>query len=557
MHIRNLFIALSLIFFVSDIQAQAIYEQDVKSDIGSAVIYLNGAEISRSEAVNLRSGQNRLVFKGLSHQINSKSIRVTTADNVDLLGITFRTTYLADKTELPRIKKLKDSLEYITLKTQALTDERDAYNTEKSMLLKNMSIGGTDNGVSVAELQKASDFYRARIQEINKRMSEINRVINKLNIEKGKYSRELNELNAQLNYPSGEVVILVSSDVSTRRTVELKYLVANCGWSPAYDIRAEDTDEPVDLVYRAKVFNNTGIDWENLKMKLSTADPNLSITQPVLNPWYLKFQSYARNNRSKSYPSGGMVPQANEGYTQNMIMDTESDDFGAVNETTLNNNIATAELPDLNAEFDIKQRYSIPSDDKPYLVEIQEHKLPADYKHFAVTKLDKDVFLLARITGWEDLNLIDGPVNVYYSGTYLGEAFINTRNVKDTLNFSLGRDSKVLVTRSKLKDFSSRQFIGNKQKEVHTYELVAKNNRKTVVDIDILDQLPISQSDEIEVKALEISGAELHADKGELKWNFKLQPGESKKIRLSFEIKYPKGKDIQIQQRKQRQVRYF
>jgi len=153
--------------------------------------------------------------------------------------------------------------------------------------------------------------------------------------------------------------------------------------------------------------------------------------------------------------------------------------------------------------------------------------------------------------------LIEGPANVYYSGTYLGQAFIDIRNVKDTLDLSLGRDGKVLVTRTKLKAYSSSKIIGTKRKETMTYELIARNNRKSEINLQILDQIPISQTNEIEVKVLNISGAQANETTGKLTWKLKLKPGETKKITLSFEIRYPKNKEIQIDQRKSRQIRYF
>jgi uncharacterized protein (TIGR02231 family) len=125
------------------------------------------------------------------------------------------------------------------------------------------------------------------------------------------------------------------------------------------------------------------------------------------------------------------------------------------------------------------------------------------------------------------------------------------------LDLSLGRDGKVLVTRTKLKNLSSTQFIGTKRKETMTYELIVKNNRKSPINIVVIDQLPISQNEEIEVKMLDISGAEQNPNTGELKWKMTLQPGESKKIQLSFYIKYPKNQSIEIEQKKQMKVRYF
>lgn len=546
-----------LIFILPSLKAQDIKEKKIGTTISSAVIYLTGAEIIRNKKININSGKTRLIFKDLSSKLDSKSIRITTNNNVDILGISSKINYLTKKEDLPNIKKLKDSLKLITRQIQDIADEAGAYSVEKQMLLKNTSIGGQDNGVSISELKQASDFYRNKIIEINSKISKLNRKKSKLNLSTQRIQNQLNELNANTNYSRSEISILVSSDVAVSTNIELKYIVNDAGWSPSYDIKAIDTDKPVKLEYRAKVYNNTGIDWNNLKIKLSTADPNLSVSKPILKPWYLRYQTYSYEKQ---------IFQG-EGYMQNRIVSetnmprTSRDEFGGLGEgnesVIISGEFSETAVPELSAEFNIKKTYSIPSDDKPYLVDISEHELPATYRHFAVTKLDKDVFLLARISGWQDLNLIEGPANVYYSGTYLGQSFIYTRNVSDTLDLSLGRDGKVLVTRTKMKKFSSTQFVGNKRKETMTYQLTAKNNRKSNITIQILDQLPISQTDEIEVKVLEISGAEQNETTGELKWEFNLKPGESKKLLLSFEIKYPKNKQIEIQKKKSKQVRYF
>lgn len=554
--IFSLFLIFSIIF--PSIYAQDIKEKNVNTVIHSATIYLTGAELIRQTKITLSPGKTRIIFKDLSSKIDAKSIRITTDDKVDLLGISSNINYLSKKEDLPNIKMLKDSMRLIKEKIQDINDKTDAYTTEKKMLLSNTSIGGENNGVSITELKQASEYYRSRILDINTKISKLNRQKEEFSQATKRIQYQLNDLNANTNYTRAEVSILVSSDIAVSSDIELKYIVTNCGWSPSYDIKAIDTDKPVKLEYRAKVYNNTDIDWKNLKIKLSTADPNLSVTKPVLNPWYLQYKTYSYNNQYKF--------RNNEGYTQNMIVSDENvpsvsgDDFGGLgdlDEIIIPGEFSKTEVPELSAEFAIKKTYSIPSDDKPYLVDIDEFDLPASYRHFAVTKLDKDVFLLARISGWQDLNLIEGPANVYYAGTYLGQSFINTRNVKDTLDLSLGRDSKVMVTRTKLKEFSSTQFVGNKKKETFAYQLVAKNNRKTEINIQILDQIPISQTDEIEVKVIDISGAKHDLTTGKVTWDFNLKPGESKKILLSFEIKYPKNKELQIQKNKSRQVRYF
>ena len=556
---KKSFLLVLIVLLISSAYSQEIKKQTLKTTIHASKIYLTGAEISRRTKINLKAGRTELTFTNISPKLNSKSIRITTADEVDLLSISTKINYLTKVEELPRIKQLKDSLLLISMQIQNNKDETDAYNIEKKMLLANLSIGGEDNGVAITELQQASDFYRTRIMEINKKLSEILFQTTEHNKTTYRLQSELNELNAQSSYSRSEIIILVYSEKALTTDFELQYLVNDAGWSPSYDIKAEDTDKPINFVYRANVFNNTGIEWKDIDITLSTADWSLNISKPTLNPWYLSYASYDFYSNIST----------GEGYTQNKY--AEQTDFSNAYQEVDNNyyqdvnwentdndmNLVEATIPELSAEFEIDKKYTIPSDDKPYLVDVSEHELPATYKHYAVTKLDKFVFLLARVTGWEDLNLVDGPANIYYAGTYLGQSFIQTRNVKDTLDLSLGRDSKVLVTRTKLKDFSSTQFIGTKRKETLTYELVAKNNRKTEVDIEIIDQLPISQSDEIEVKILEISDAEYTEETGKLTWHFKLKPGEIKKIRLSFSIKYPKNKKVQLKQQRKSKVRYF
>ena len=549
-----------ILFIILGTQAQNISEKKIKSGISSATIYLSGAEIIRNKSISLQKGKTRLIFKGISPKINHKSIRITTKENVDLLGIMSKIDYLAKDENLPHIKVLKDSLELVNFKIQDITDLTGAYTVEKKMLLVNTSIGGNDNGVSITELKQASEFYRNRISEINSKITKLSRKKIKLSQAYQRIQNQLTELNANSAYSRAEISILVSVDATVTTNIELKYLVTNAGWSPSYDIKAIDTDKPVILEYRAKVYNNTDINWKDLKIKLSTADPNLSVTKPTLSPWYLRYQTYSYNrmiSKGEGYMQNKTISQSNMPMEKNKRSVGGGNFDDADQSIIVSGEFSETSVPELSAEFNIKKTYTIPSDDKPYLVDISEHKLPANYQHFAVTKLDKDVFLLAQITGWEDLNLIDGPANVYYSGTYLGQSFINTRNVKDTLDLSLGRDGKVLVTRTKLKDFSSTQLVGTKRKETMSYQLVAKNNRKSDITIEILDQLPISQTDEIEVKALELSGAEHNLTTGELKWKYTLKPGEIKKIKLSFYIKYPKNKQIEIQQKKSRQVRYF
>ena len=158
--------------------------------------------------------------------------------------------------------------------------------------------------------------------------------------------------------------------------------------------------------------------------------------------------------------------------------------------------------------------------------------------------MEKEAFLLARITGWEDLELVEGQANVYFGGTYVGQSYIYTRSVDDTLDLSFGRDQKLVVTRTKLKEFNNEKSSATTKKETYSYEINVKNTRKIPVTVKLEDQVPVSQDAEIIVEASEISKGVLDPATGIITWNMTIQPGETQKVILTYSVKYPKSKSV-------------
>lgn len=541
-------------------------KQEINSPVKSVILYLDGAEVTHNAQANLTVGRNKIIFTGLSPKLVSKSVQVNVSNDVSILSVTDKLNYLSKREENPRIKQLKDSSEMLNNNFKLLQNEKEAYQTEKSMMVANQYIGGQNTGVTLTALKTSADFFLERMKEINGEIYKIEKKQEKISESLGKLSKELNELNAKFNQPSSEVTILLSVNSKNLVNIELKYLVASSGWAPIYDLRAEDVDKPIVLKYKANVYNNSGVDWSDVKIKLSTADPMQTASQPQLSIWYLDYQQNYYNYNYNDYQSQELNIRGSQSDTTTYYIDGEkitgmpSKNINSVVSTTAGvfqkdegknisykkDNIVYEQIqvPELSAEFDIKIPYTIPSDSKPYLVEVTEYNLPATFQHFCAPKLDKDVFLLARITGWEDLNLVEGPANVYYAGTYVGRSYIYVRSTDDTLNLSLGRDRKVMVTRAKQKDLTSTKYIGTNKKESYAYEFVVKNNRKTPINIEVQDQLPISKQGDISVEVLEMSKAQQDVITGKLSWNLTLTPDETKKFNLAFSIKYPKNKSI-------------
>jgi uncharacterized protein (TIGR02231 family) len=550
-------IALVTLFINSTAQTE---ETRVSAPVRSVILYLDGAEVSQNKNVALNSGRTLITFTGLSPKLISKSIQVTVGNDVTVLSVSDKINFLTENIETPRVKQLRDSIELLNDVNSQFNLDIAAFNQEKTMLTKNESIGGTDKGVSIAELKLAADFYRARLKDINTETFKLQKKVNKNYAIIGRLQNEVEE-SGNKKLPTAEVSILVMSTTKTNATVDLKYVVKECGWAPSYDLITEDINKPIELKYRAKVYNNSGVDWTDVKMKLSTADPMQSASKPDLAAWYLNFSNLNLNPYKNNYAYGNSynndsnnarseinapsVAQSQSLYDQEVQVKEEKK-----NQKAVVIQYEEVQVSELSAEFDIKQLYSVPSDAKPYLVDVTVYNLNAMFQYYSVPKVDKDAFMLAKITGWEDLDLVEGPANVYFGGTYVGQSYINTRSVDDTLSLSFGRDKKIVVSRTKLKDFNSEQVAGTSRKVMHSYEIVVKNNRKAPIQIEIEDQLPVSQNSEIIVEVKEISKADKNDLTGQLKWKLSLAPDETKKILLTYTIKYPKNKSIDLQKRK-------
>jgi uncharacterized protein (TIGR02231 family) len=196
-----------------------------------------------------------------------------------------------------------------------------------------------------------------------------------------------------------------------------------------------------------------------------------------------------------------------------------------------------------NTEFETNIAYTIPSDNQNHQVDLTSFAQSAIYGYAVVPKLNKEVFVTAQVLANDLINQISGEANVYYDGTFTGKTYISP-TANDTLLLTLGKDKRIQVERIKLKDFSSKSLFGSTKKEQTTYEIKVKNTHKDTITLTIEDQIPVSNNSEIEVKLLEYQGATYDANTGKLTWKIELKADESKSVKFSFEVKYPKDKPL-------------
>ncbi|WP_300662912.1 DUF4139 domain-containing protein [Fluviicola sp.] len=553
----------NLIFLLLPIAGftQNISEQVLKTDIKRVKLFLTAGEMTHETPVKLAKGRNKIIFSGISAFADPRTIQFTGSGNFRLVSLSTEMDFLAAEQWNPRIKILTDSLEQLKDRHQMNVDLMNAYQAEIGIMNTNKDLKGTTS-LTIDQIKAAGEYYRTRTFEINKTVTKIRKEQDVLAIKINDARFKLTELNYVENQRSNQVIVLIDSDAPSEISGVLRYLVSDCGWAATYDLSATDLNQPINLKYKAQVYNNTGNEWKNVNLTLSTSDPMLSAASPILNPFYLRYGDQIEQTKkgymqpiqkNAEYRNEVMneINMANQRAYDNYVLDQKEAPGVDLSGKFLNEGkkVSTVamkqiEISDLNAEFAIPHPFSCPTDAKPYTVEIKEINMPATFTHVSVPKLDQGSFLLANIVGWQDLDLIPGPTNVYFAGNYVGVSEINTNNVEDTLHLSFGRDSKIQVLRKLKSEMSTKKVSGSTKKDTYYYEIQVRNNRTVPVKIDVFDQIPLSRNSEITVSVETIGTGKKNDITGEVTYQIVIQPGETVKLDLGYSVKYPKDSKV-------------
>lgn len=284
----NIFL-LSLI--ATNLFSQVIIEKEVKTEVNEVTVFLEGAQIVRKKTVDLTKGQTIIKFTGLSPFIDAKSVQVKAEGALTVLSVNHQQNYL-DKADKPlELTDLENKLAVIEDKIKLENTYLSIIKEELSFLQENRNIGGKNDQVSVSNLQQTSDFYSSKLTALKLKEIERNKTLNTLTEQKNDLQNQMNLLTNKKNYPTGEILVKADAKQAGNYAIEISYIVGNASWFPTYDIRAKNIEEPIQLIYKANVKQDTKEDWQNVKLKFSSAKPNVSGVAPTLQTYFLNYNS--------------------------------------------------------------------------------------------------------------------------------------------------------------------------------------------------------------------------------------------------------------------------
>ncbi|SFC49494.1 DUF4139 domain-containing protein [Flavobacterium phragmitis] len=517
--------------------------------VKAATVYFNAAEILETANVVLPSGTSEIVIKNVAVNLNESSIQIGAPTNVTVLSVQFTNNYISEyetDSQSPLLKRVRDSIILVQKEIQKVNNTINSETKTIQLLDKNQQISGANSGLNVTELMKMVDYYK------NKQL-EISNNINNLTEKKQKLDQTLQKLNNKLEIntdkeeqtSSGKLIVQVMNNQTGNIPLEISYLTNNASWSPFYDLRTESVNAPINMMYKAQVVQNTGIDWKKVKLTLSSGQPNQNNQAPILSSWFLTNVAYNDEVVVTGYGMSKRNQIQGSLYKEKKINNEMEMATPVMAESSVSNYTTVAENQ-LNISFDIDIPYDILSNGKIHSVSLKEIKLPATYKYYAVPKVENDAFLLAEIADYSKYNLLRGEANIIFEGMYVGKTFIEPNQTSDTLNLSMGRDKKVSIKREKVADKSGTKFLSARKEQTFTFDLTIRNNKKETVELILKDQYPLSTNKEIEVELLQSDGAKVNSETGILTWQLQLKPNETKKFRISYRVKYPKDQVLNL-----------
>lgn len=290
-----------LLFFLCTVFA---FAQEA-SKIKNVTVYLDGAEITRTAHVTLNAGTTELTFNKLSSHIEESSIQISGLKNTSVLSINYGINYLSKQKQNDSIIALKEVLNNLDDKIQTEYHLISGYNEEISLIQNNKQLGNEAKVVSLEQLKTFATYYRTRITELKKALHKSNKAIIDFEKSKNDIKQQLAEFNVDDKVQTGEIKLKLNSDKPENLDLKISYNIKNAGWFPIYDLKADKINSPITLEYKAHVFQNSGCNWDDVKLVLSTSDPNTNNEKPIVNPKYLNFISaysnYQSHRATKSY----------------------------------------------------------------------------------------------------------------------------------------------------------------------------------------------------------------------------------------------------------------
>jgi uncharacterized protein (TIGR02231 family) len=511
----------------------------VSSTVTGVTVYPNRARITRTGNVSLPIGRTVLQFSGLPAALEEGSVIVSAQSEaaVTIEGIDLREEFLASSA-MPKTQDLERQLEQIQDQKKSLQSEKSVAE-EKRNFFRNLSAGlgkGEKETANLDDVRKLYTFYGEEVSNLAENILSLDRSEAKLEPEMNRIKRELEALKNAGQKSQRTLLVSVNAGAAAKADFTVRYLIGNAYWNPSYDARVDSGTGKVELLYNALVRQETGEDWNNVRLVLSTAQPGRNGRMPELAPEFVDFKGPALAALPKDEIAASPPVPAPGEQVRSKALSVESTDAQA---EVQKNGLAVA--------YQVELPVTIPADGQSHRTNVSLLNLTGSPEYVTTPKLDSEVFLKLHLVNTSEALLLPGPVSVFRDAEFTGTIQMDLVPSGSDFDLYVGKDDSIKVERNELANKRSETGLLNRRTvEDRKYQTSLQNFRSNPIKILIYDQLPVSRNADIVVSQATFSDqpAAFDKDSGKLSWNIVLPPKVKKVIEYSYSIEWPKGKEI-------------
>jgi len=526
------------------------FSQDIiSSEIKEVTLFTNQALITKGADVKVKKGMNELLIGVDAFNVDRDSISVKVYGEGEVFSVQFKEIYLKEAPQ-ENIKVLEQKIKELKDRKRRLLDEKSVLGKKEEFLDSLIEFSQTQVPQEIKtsfpkteDLEKTLVFLGDSFQDINRKKEALDLEIEEIDKEIGVLEKEL----ASIKRPRGEtkraIEVLFNSKRDQEIRLEASYIVYNAYWRPLYKVNVPLDLKEVDLIMFSNIRQKTGEDWKGINLTISNVIPLKGVALPSLNSWFLdlvRHEAKARRRMFAPQQKFASRKALEEGIALEAEKTKEEADFVYAQRK---------ELP-LSFEYSLPQILNIESKDKETILPIFSKKLKGEFFHYVVPRISPLTFLVCKTSS--DKELLSGPLNVYFGGRFIGKTYLSEKKPGEDFNLSLGADREVKVKREKIKDKVKETFFGKIKRQTIVREMAFKitveNLKEKTIKINIIDSIPVSKTDMIEVKDLKINPKPSKKDyqdrEGVLFWELEVNPKEKEEIDIEFTVTYPKDTPI-------------
>ena len=546
-----------LVFLVFSVPAHAADIQ-TDSDIISATVFTNRATLTREAKVDIPAGASTVIFTDLPAQIMTDSLR---AKGSAVASVTFgalsHKRVVTSGLSVPREQELSDKIETLEDKKKVIRAEKDALQAKKNFVSQLGKHAADRSNEEIEELDLKPSSWKEAMDVIKDSHEEVNKAQIALDIQLRDLDEEINKLRRELNESrtgqrsTYQVSLPLETDKATTLTVQLSYQVPGASWRPLYDARLNTETAALDIIQYGSVRQNTGEDWTDISLTLSTAQPHRGAGLPDLQPmWVNVWDTQAARGggfmqKSREVMSSRALPQANVmGLAEADMVEAEMAPQAAQFSG------AQIETGGFVSEYRIPGPSTVPSDGTESKLLVGRFDTDSVLQVMVKPQISTDAYLVARAELKGEAPILPGMVNLFRDGAYVGKTQFPLLRPSEEQVLSFGIDDQVSVKRNLLKDEHSEGGLISKDhmREKH-FVTEIQNLHNQQVQVVVLETTPVARDEKLKVEILPehtTPGYERDADnvKGLLRWVLDMPSKVKKTVKLGWKVTWPKDHNI-------------